>query len=84
MFFKHTRLADAPLMAAAVVAACRVNGWVNGVDADRKIDQLGVNIGSAPTHLEFAMNIELDEAAVQDISDDALELAAGGAQRGDC
>jgi len=31
MFFKHTHLADAPLMAAAVVAACRVNGWVNGL-----------------------------------------------------
>ena len=26
------------------------------------------------------MNIELDEVAVQDVSDDALELAAGGAQ----
>ena len=24
------------------------------------------------------MNIELDEVAVQDVSDDALELAAGG------
>jgi hypothetical protein len=30
------------------------------------------------------MNIELDEVVVQDVSDDALELAAGGAQRGDC
>jgi hypothetical protein len=29
--------------------------------------------------LEFAMNIELDEVVVQDVSDDALELAAGGA-----
>jgi len=28
------------------------------------------------------MNIELDEAVVQDVSDDALELAAGGAQGG--
>jgi len=28
------------------------------------------------------MNIELDEVVVQDISDDALELAAGGAQVG--
>ena len=28
------------------------------------------------------MNIELDEVVVQDISDDALELAAGGAQGG--
>jgi len=26
------------------------------------------------------MNIELDEVAVQDVSDEALELAAGGAQ----
>jgi hypothetical protein len=32
--------------------------------------------------LEFAMNIELDEVVVQDVSDDALELAAGGAQVG--
>jgi hypothetical protein len=31
MFFKHTHLADAPLMAAAVVAACRANGWTNGL-----------------------------------------------------
>ena len=28
------------------------------------------------------MNIELDEVVVQDVSDDSLELAAGGAQRG--
>ena len=28
------------------------------------------------------MNIELDEVGVQDVSDDALELAAGGAQGG--
>ena len=28
------------------------------------------------------MNIELDEVVVMDISDDALELAAGGAQGG--
>jgi hypothetical protein len=28
------------------------------------------------------MNIEMDEVAVQDVSDDALELAAGGAQGG--
>ena len=28
------------------------------------------------------MNIELDEVVVQDVSDDALELAAGGAQAG--
>jgi hypothetical protein len=26
------------------------------------------------------MNIELDEVVVQDVSDDALEMAAGGAQ----
>ena len=30
------------------------------------------------------MNIELDEVVVQDVSDDALELAAGGAQVGCC
>jgi len=28
------------------------------------------------------MNIELDEVVVQDVYDDALELAAGGAQGG--
>ena len=28
------------------------------------------------------MNIELDEVVVQDVSDDALELAAGDAQQG--
>ena len=28
------------------------------------------------------MNIELEEVVVQDVSDDALELAAGGAQGG--
>ena len=28
------------------------------------------------------MNIELDEVAVLDVSDEALELAAGGAQGG--
>ena len=28
------------------------------------------------------MNIELDEVVPQDVSDDALELAAGGAQGG--
>ena len=28
------------------------------------------------------MNIELDEVVVQDVSDDSLELAAGGAQGG--
>ena len=28
------------------------------------------------------MNIELDEVAIQDVSDDALEMAAGGAQGG--
>ena len=28
------------------------------------------------------MNIELDEVVAQDVSDDALELAAGGAQGG--
>ena len=34
------------------------------------------------THLEFAMNIELEEVVGLDVSDDALELAAGGAQGG--
>ena len=29
------------------------------------------------------MNIELDEVVVLDVSDDALELAAGNAQGGD-
>ena len=29
------------------------------------------------------MNIELDEVVVQDVSDDALEMAAGGAQGGE-
>lgn len=28
------------------------------------------------------MNIELEEVVVMDISDDALEMAAGGAQKG--
>ena len=32
--------------------------------------------------LESAMNIELEEVVVMDVSDDALELAAGGAQGG--
>ena len=39
-------------------------------------------LGRGYSTLEFAMNIELDEVVVQDVSDDALELAAGGAQRG--
>ena len=30
------------------------------------------------------MNIELDEVVVMDVSDDALEMAAGGAQGGPC
>ena len=30
------------------------------------------------------MNIELDEVVVQDVSDDALELAAGGGAQGGC
>ncbi len=29
---------------------------------------------------EYAMSIELDEVVAQDVSDDALEQAAGGAQ----
>ena len=32
--------------------------------------------------LESVMNIELEEVVVQDDSDDALEMAAGGAQGG--
>jgi len=32
--------------------------------------------------LESDVNIELDEVVVQDVSDDALEQAAGGAQGG--
>jgi hypothetical protein len=30
------------------------------------------------THLECAMNIELEEVVVLDVSDEALEQAAGG------
>ena len=30
------------------------------------------------------MNIELDEVVVLDVTDDALEMAAGGAQGGPC
>ena len=30
------------------------------------------------------MNIELEEVVVQDVTDDVLELAAGGAQGGGC
>ena len=33
-------------------------------------------------NLGINMNIELDEVVVQDVSDDALEQAAGGAQGG--
>jgi hypothetical protein len=33
--------------------------------------------GRGYSTLEFAMNIELDEVVVQDVTDDALELAAG-------
>ena len=33
-------------------------------------------------NLGIDMNIELDEVVVQDVSDDALEMAAGGAQGG--
>ena len=39
-------------------------------------------LGRGYSTLEFAMNIELDEVVVLDVSDDALELAAGGAQGG--
>ena len=37
-------------------------------------------LGRGYSTLEFAMNIELDEVVVLDVSDDALELAAGSAQ----
>ena len=37
-------------------------------------------LGRGYSTLKFSMNIELDEVAVQDVSDEALELAAGGAQ----
>ena len=44
---------------------------------------MAVLVPSAPvTHLEFTMNIELEEVVRQDVSDDALEQAAGGAQVG--
>ena len=39
-------------------------------------------LGRGYTTLESSMNIELEEVAVQDVSDDALELAAGAAQGG--
>ncbi len=35
-------------------------------------------LGRGYSTLESAMNIELEEVVVQDVSDDALELAAGG------
>ena len=41
-------------------------------------------LGRGYSTLEFAMNIELNEVVVQDASDDALELAASGGQRGHC
>ena len=44
---------------------------------------MAVLVPSAPvTHLEFTMNIELEEVVRQDVSDDALEQAASGAQWG--
>ena len=39
-------------------------------------------LGPGYSTLESATNIELDEVVVQDVSDGALELAAGGAQGG--
>ena len=39
-------------------------------------------LGRGYSTLEFAMTIELEEVVVQDVSDDALELAAGSAQGG--
>ena len=35
-------------------------------------------LGCGYSTLEFAMNIELEEVVVVDVSDDALEQAAGG------
>ena len=35
--------------------------------------------GRGYSTFELAMNIELEEVVVQEVSDDALELAAGGA-----
>ena len=37
-------------------------------------------IGRGYSTLEFVMNIELEEVVVQDVSDDALELAGNSAQ----
>ena len=39
-------------------------------------------LGRGYSTLESAMNSEHDEVVVQDVSDDALELATGGAQGG--
>ena len=39
-------------------------------------------LGRGYSTLESCMNIELDEVVVLDVSDEALELAAGGAQGG--
>ena len=37
-------------------------------------------LGRGYSTLEFVMNIELNEVVALDVSDDDLELAAGGAQ----
>ena len=39
-------------------------------------------LGRGYSTLGSDMNIELDEVVLQDVSDDALEMAAGGAQGG--
>jgi hypothetical protein len=39
-------------------------------------------LGRGYSTLESDMNIELEEVVVLDVSDEALELAAGGAQQG--
>ena len=49
------------------------NPWVFGVSAQH---------AGSPSSLESAMNIELDEVVVRNVSDHALELAAGSAQGG--
>ena len=46
------------------------------------LNQRQVVLRRYPLTLEFAMNIELDEVVVLDVSDDALELASGGAPGG--
>ncbi len=47
------------------------------------VSDLASVLAAPVTHnLGVSMNIELEEVVGQDVSDDALELAAGGAQGG--